>query len=129
MRLRVTVCAIALAFLVLAVGCDSQVVIASRSGTLDDDYVEEPISGEAKFIGMIKQIESHVGPIKQYKPMQWRFVPGSDSGEKFLSSVKIVEHEKAMLRYVFVFADDGKYSRLVGFHAKPRTGVAPPGQL
>jgi hypothetical protein len=156
--------------LVLNSACDSQLVIVDRSGTLDDDYVEEPISArskkyenallvsnavldkarggeyrtiydeffdarlksildEPKFAAMMKQIEGHVGPIKRYKPMQWGFIPRNEAGEKFLYSVKIVEHERGMIRYLFVFADDGHYGKLVGFHAKLRTGIAAPGEL
>ena len=170
MQPRLIASIMSVALLLSSSGCDSEVVIANRSGTVNDDYVEEPISersrkyenallvsnavldkvrgaeyqtiyrelfdprlksilDEPKFSGMMKQIETHFGPIKRYKPMQWGFVPRKEGGENLVYSVKIVEHEKGMMRYLFVFADDGKYQKLLGFHAKPRTGVTAPGQL
>lgn len=170
MRLHRIASLTSFALLALVHGCDSGVVIANRSGTVKDDYVEEPISDrskryenalqvsnvllnklrsaeyhaiyldffdsrlkaildEPKFIAMMKQVEADFGPIKRYKPMQWGFVPRKENGENILYSVKIVEHEKRMMKYFFVFADDGKYQKLIGFHAKPRAGVSAPGEL
>jgi hypothetical protein len=170
MQLRIVASAISVALLLVGSGCDGEVVIANRSGTVKDDYLEEPISerskkyenallvsnavldkvrsgeyetiykeffdprlrsilDEPKFTAMMKQIEAHFGPMTRYKPMQWGFVPRKEAGEKLLYSVKIVEHEKGAMRCLFVFADDGKYQRVLGFYAKPRTGVAAPGEL
>jgi len=61
--------------------------------------------------------------------MQWGYVLRKVNGENILYSVKIVEHEKGTMKYFFVFADDGKYQKMIGFRAKPRAGVTAPGQL
>jgi hypothetical protein len=170
MRLRSIASVTCLFLLALVAGCDGGVVIANRSGTVNDDYVEEPISNrskryenallvsnavidklrsaeyhaihqeffdpqfqatldEPKFIAMMKQVELHLGPIKRYKPMQWGFVPRQEAGKNILYSTKIVEHEKGMMNYFFVFTDDGKYQKLAGIHARVRTGTTLPGQL
>ena len=150
-------------------GCDFRTTVSSRSGTVTDDYVEEPLASgakkyenalkvsnaildglrsgraraihaeyfdprlrqsfsEAEFIAFLEKINSYVGPLKQYKRMQWGFAPREEGGDKRLISTKIVEHERGMAPYHFVFEDDGKYEKLIALRIKERTGVAEPGQ-
>lgn len=75
---------------------------------------------EANLVAMIAQIESQLGPMKRYKPMQWGFSFGEERGVKFVVSTKIVQHEKGELNYNFVFAADGPYRKLVGIHTRAR---------
>ena len=148
-------------------GCNFFLTTTYRSGTVDDDYVEEPIDGRAKkyenallmsnavldrlrtrpgaagpadafeagvrpfmshpkFVALMRSTEAEVGPIKQYKRLQWGFAPTQDDEGKRLISTKLVEHERGMMRYQFVFADDGKYEQFVGFRINKRVGVAGP---
>lgn len=150
------------------VACDAKINISNRSGSLDDDYVAEPLSGRSKkyenalnvsndvidkiisrnfdsiysdifdaqlksdldkkkFTSSIAKLESVFGNIKEYKKLQWGFFSGEEDGRKFLYSKKIVEYEKGMVKYLFVFNDDGKYRRIVGLHVEERKGVTPPG--
>ena len=151
-------------------GCDFSGAISTRSGTLDNDYVEEPLSGnvekfgtalvtsnnilhlmsqskfndiyriyfsesmksqmsKAQFRKLMDQIRQGAGPLKGYKEMQWNFFNGSDQGIDLLYSVKISEHEKTMMKYLFVFEKDRPYINLVGFFAKEYEGVTNPGQF
>lgn len=155
-----------LGVLFVLAACD--VRVSNRSGTLQDDYIEEPLSvmarefapaletsnaiiellirGETEtvhgkyfapslkqridqkmFAELFGKVVSVEGSLKTFKPMQWGFFSGKDQSENFLYSVKIAEHEKRMVKYLFVFDRDGRFSEIVGFHLKPRDGVSPPG--
>lgn len=156
-------------FIIFSVtGCDHSGNISSRSGSLDDDYVAEPISVIAKkyqpalttsneivalisnsnyneiydtyFSNKLKselskkvfneqmiKIESGIGKLINYKEMQWGFFGGERQGMNLIYSVKIAEHEKAMMKYLFIFEKDSPYNLLVGFSAKVRDSVSPPG--
>jgi hypothetical protein len=61
--------------------------------------------------------------------MQWSFAPRAERGQPILDSSKIVEYERGMVRFMFVFRDDGKYEKIAGLHTRERHGVAEPGQL
>jgi hypothetical protein len=61
--------------------------------------------------------------------MQWNFSTGKDKDLDLLYSVKIAEHEKTMMKYIFVFERDKPYINIVGFSVKQRQGVSTPGQL
>jgi hypothetical protein len=154
--------------LVSSCGGSVSVSTTHRSGPIDDDYVEEPLSAkatryehalevsnailaklqahdshsvyveridsllkpkvpEATFEGWLRSTEAHFGSLKSFKPMQWGFKLWTEDGRQLVSSTKIVEHERGMVRYHFVFADDGKFETLLGFHIYPRHGVASPG--
>lgn len=156
--------------LVLLIGCELQLNTGNRSGTIDDDYIAEPIGkysikytnalktsntvinhlieneyetiyndfihDEMKHILTIEslknintQIITAVGPFKNYKKMQWGFVPANENGRDLLFSIKIIEHEKNSLNYSFVFNNDGKYEKLVGLQIKERKGARPPNKL
>ncbi|HEX7833744.1 MAG TPA: hypothetical protein VF787_29085 [Thermoanaerobaculia bacterium] len=71
---------------------------------------------QQEFAGMLQKLERDAGPIVTYKRMQWAFDRGSNNGEDILTSTKIVQHQKGLLRYRFVFRDDGKYASLAGVH-------------
>ena len=141
-----------------------------RSGTIDDDYVAEPLSDMSRkyehalqtsnafinrmksgdqdsiyenlfssdlrnivsqqdFQKVIRQIHNEKGKIVRYKEMQWGFISGKEEGRNFIGSVKIVEHEKGMMKYLIVFDDDNKFDEIVGFRFKERDGVSIPGQF
>ncbi len=161
-------------FLVILVmiitGCDASLVTGNRSGSVDDDYIEEPIGQfslqyenalatsneivdlliqknykkihteyvhqEAKDIlsedvlaDLQAKLSSKVGEIKKYKKMQWGFLPATEKGKKLLVSFKIVEHDKLMFNYAFVFEDDGKYKRIVGLQINERKGPRFPNNI
>jgi hypothetical protein len=156
--------------LALVSSCSGSIKVATthRSGPIDDDYVEEPLSAKARryehalevsnailqklqahdshsvyleridslmksevpestFEGWIRTIDEHFGSLKSFKPMQWGFKVWSENGKDLVSSTKLVEHERGMVRYHFLFADDGKYETLLGFYMYQRHGVAAPG--
>lgn len=154
--------------MVASCGGSMQVSSAHRSGTVGDDYVEEPLSAkamryehalevsnailerlqardihavyvervdplmkadvpEATFEGLFQTIEGRFGAQKSFKPMQWGFKVWSQGGKDLVISTKLVEHERGMVRYHFLFADDGKYEMLLAFYMYERKGVAPPG--
>jgi len=149
-------------------GCDSSLNYSNRSGTLEDDYVAEPLSATSQkykkaletsnniinlfkngeyqgaynkyfsdhlksqvstdaFQNNLNKLRSSVGVLNNYKPMQWGFFSGKDQGMNLLYSVKIAEHEKNMMKYLFVFNHEGDFNEIVGFHVKVREGVTPPG--
>lgn len=162
-----------LCFLVVMItlpGCDFSGSISTRSGTLEDDYIEEPLATSveqyrtalltsnnilhlmsqgkfndihriyfselmksqmtrAQFRDFMQQIRNSAGPPLRYKEMQWNFFSGSDQGIDLLYSVKIVEHERDKVKYLFIFDKDRPYINLVGFAAKEYQGVSPPGQF
>lgn len=156
---------VSLSFLV---GCDGGLTTGNRSGTTQDDYIEEPLSklsakyenallASNKVLEMLKnreyeeinrtyvheslrdtltastfesiqnQLSNAIGPIETFKPMQWGFLTSEDAGKDILFSFKVVEHEKAILNYAFVFDNDGQYNKLIGFHVTQRNGPRSPG--
>jgi hypothetical protein len=161
----------AASFLLLAPflgSCSEKPPMGLRSGTPDDDYVEQPLSDEAKgfeqalnlsnralelikagdakgvyeqlldprlqakataeqFAAPIEGNLKTLGPIKQYKPQQWGFAQVQDGPLNAIYCTKLVEHERAIWRYHFKFANDGKFEKLIGISAFPRKAVGPPG--
>ena len=101
---------------------DSHAVYVERVDSLMKSDVPE-----ATFAGWIKTIDERFGALKSFKPMQWGFKVWSENGRDLVISTKLVEHERGMVRYHFLFADDGKYETLIGFYMYERVGVAPPG--
>jgi hypothetical protein len=93
-----------------------------------DDPMKAVIS-EAQLAAADRDIAKHFGAMKGYKPMQWSFAPRTERGMAILDSSKIVEYERGMVRFMFIFKDDGKYEKLAGLHTRERHGVAEPGQL
>lgn len=83
---------------------------------------------EDQFENSLRPLATY-GPVREYKPMQWSFATRIEKGRELLYSTKLVEHEKGRILYVFVFENDGKYERFVGFHWRPYTGVHTPGQI
>jgi hypothetical protein len=155
--------------LVLA-GCDVSFNSAIRSGDLQNDYVEEPLSSLAKKYEKALEVSNRAvksiteenythlhkyifaenlqkeasiealerglkenihkfGAIKEYKEMQWKFIPREEEIGDILYSVKIVKHEKTDVNYVFMFENNGKYHRIIGLHTVKKDGVSPPGQI
>lgn len=160
--------ALLIVFTLLLYGCDSPFSISYRSGSLDDDYIAEPLSDRSakyekalnisnqfiersstqdyngiydelfadslanqvskeSYLAMMAGVEKTFGQIVHYKPLQWGFFSCSDNDQSYLCSVKIVEHEKGMAKYLFIFVDDGEYKKLSGLKVKKRNGVSPPG--
>jgi len=76
-----------------------------------------------------KDAVAHFGAMKSYKPLQWGFASRVETGRKVLYSVKIVEYEHGKIRFTFIFADDGKYEKVIGIRTRTWTGPLPPGQL
>lgn len=151
-------------------GCDMDFNASVRSGSIDDDYVEEPFStfskkyenalsvsnlavesiikkdyaflydtvlseelrGQVSKDELERGIESSLvdfGEIKEYKKMQWSFIPKDIEAGSVVYSVKIVKHEKVDVSYVFVFRNDGKFENIIGIHSQVKRGVSPPGQI
>ena len=149
-------------------GCDFNTNV--RSGTVDDDYIEEPLAGGAEkyekaletsntfveyvkanridaiyqnlfseelratvsigdFKEMLGKVNSAAGKIIRYKKMQWSFISYSEEGRDVIGSVKLVEHENEMLKYLLVFDRSGDLTRIIGFHFKQRKGVSPTGHF
>jgi len=106
-----------------------------KAGELDSIYEQlfaeslKKLISQEDFKNLINQIHQAKGKILKYKKMQWGFISGQENGETFLASTKIVEHQKGMMKYLFVFQNDGKYSEIIGFRYKERDGVSPPGQF
>jgi hypothetical protein len=156
--------------LALLSACDFSPQTNIRSGSLDDDYVEEPLGDFAKrfenalavsntFIDLYKsndfeaiyqdifsdelrrkvsldqvrellgKVKSAKGEIIRFKKMQWGFFNYFEEGRNLIASTKIVEHENGLMKYLFVFDNDGKFEKIVGFRFKERAGVSPPGQF
>lgn len=154
--------------LLLLGGCDSDIGLSARSGSMDDDYVAEPLGvlakkyehaltvsnrfidyviaadydplyneifdadlrkliSKEKFEESMSRIEDLMGKIKGYKSQQWGFFSRTDNGVDYLYSIKIVEYEKGMMKFLIVFRNDGKYQTVLGFQAKERKGTTPPG--
>lgn len=142
--------------------------INNRSGTLDDDYVAEPLSklskkyenalkvsneilvkikaknyssiydvyfdeklktmlSKERFETQMLNLEGEYGDLVRFKKMQWGFFTTEENGETFLCSKKIVEHQRTMLKYLFVFRNDGDFYKIVGIQIRERKGVQPPG--
>lgn len=160
-----------LAFLLLCLGaCDINFNTDSRSGTIEKDYVAEPLSSTSskyenallvsnlfidhlkdgrvdsiytnlfsaelrkivpkkEFQQLLNQLTAAKGSVTRYKKMQWGFISGEENGRSFIGSVKLVEHENGMMKYLIVFDDDGKFEEIAGFRFKERDGVSPPGQF
>ena len=151
-------------------GCDVSFNSAVRSGDLDNDYIEEPLSilskkyenalnvsnlamksieeknyaflynnifsDELRSQITLKELEAGIertlidfGEIKEYKKMQWSFIPKNEELGAVLYSVKIVKHEKTDVNYVFLFKDDGEYKNIIAIQSQARKGVSPPGQI
>jgi len=143
---------------------------ASRSGTVDDDYIGHSIDPDYKkyesalvtsnavieclitkdfqtlhdryvdprfystmsveaLSSVFSQNEKKYGPIKNYLKGQWGFVPKKVKNQKALYSVKVVEHEKQLIDYFFVFDGDGNYDRILGFYIKRKDGARVPTRI
>ena len=158
-------------FLIVALtSCDFDVNVNSRSGSMEDDYVEEPLIGSVKkydkalstsnlfideiklnnlsltyesffseslrstislnqFENFIHQLVSERGKILAYKPMQWNFIKLEQDGKNYIASVKIVEHENVLMKYLVAFDANGPFDEIVYLNFKRKTGVLPAGQF
>ncbi len=81
------------------------------------------------FQKLINQIHSAKGKIIRYKEMQWGFISSKEEERNYIGSVKIVEHDKGMMKYLIVFDDDSKFDEIVGFRFKEKDGVSLPGHF
>lgn len=123
---------------------------AGDSQTIANQYVLDeikPLLTEKDIKGVIKKAEAKYGKIVSYKPMQWGFEPKVENGKRDKSefnrilaekygdgkkaakkipvvfSVKVVQHEKALVNYWFQFPDDMKYDKLLGIFYKEKKGT------
>lgn len=130
-------------------------MIAKDSKSIANDYVLEelkPLLGEKEIADLMAKAESRYGKIVGYKPMQWGFEPRVENGKRdksefnriiaekygdkkaakkipILFSVKVVEHENALVNYWFQFPADGEYNSLLGIFYKEKKGTRNVGQF
>ena len=93
-----------------------------------DPRLQQKLSAE-QFTAPIRATLQKFGPIRQSNPAQYAFAHGQNATMKLLFSTKVVQHERATLRYQFQFEDDGKYEKIVGMSVddgKPPPKAAPP---
>lgn len=128
---------------------------AGNTKKIANDYVLEeikPLLTEQQLNDLLKKSEAKYGKIVSYKPMQWGFEPRVENGKRdksefnkilaqkygdkkaakkipILFSVKIVQHEKALVNYWFQFPADGQYNKLLGVFYKKREGTRNIGQF
>jgi hypothetical protein len=67
-----------------------------------DSYFSEIENSDTFQSNWTKIFETY-GDIKSFKKQQWHFAVNHESNNKFLSSIKIVHHEKASFNYIFIF--------------------------
>lgn len=122
---------------------------------ISENYVLEelqPLLTEKDIAAVIANAKHKYGRIVSYKPMQWGFEPRVENGkrdksefnrvvaEKYgskkaasnipvLFSVKIVQHEHALVEYWFQFPADGEYKKLLGIFYKEKKGTRNIGQF
>jgi hypothetical protein len=152
-----------------SIGCNVHFDVSHRSGSVDDDYVGEPLTDDVRkyehalevsndFLRRFRKDEyeaidaelcsrefhelcgaegladigakakEHYGTMLRYKPQQWGFASSTRDGRRLLCSTKIIECERTKVRCNFVFADDGKYEKLLGVHFSEWKGALAPGQ-
>jgi len=150
--------------------CSVEINTANRSGTVSDDYIEEPISEKSKkysaalessnkLIELIKKKEfqkihgsfvddsmksvlteqvlensyteavNAMGDIVEYKQNQWGFVPTKNDDLEYVTSYKIVFHEKGRLDYSFSFKLEGDQSKIFRIALKPRKKARMPNEM
>lgn len=128
---------------------------AGDAKSIAEDYVLEeikPLLTEKQIAEVMTKAEEKYGKIVSYKPMQWGFEPKVENGKRdksefnkiiaekygdkkankkipILFSVKIVQHEKALVNYWFQFPADGKYDKLLGIFYKQKKGTRNIGQF
>lgn len=128
---------------------------AGDAKSIAENYVLEeiqPLLTEKQIAEVIAKAEAKYGKIVSYKPMQWAFEPKVENGKRdksefnrivaekygdkkankkipILFSVKIVQHEKALVNCWFQFPSDGKYDKLLGIFYKQKKGTRNTGQL
>ncbi len=69
---------------------------------------------QEQFVAMLQRVQDKLGPITRYKPVQWDFMSRTDKNGRFVTSTQIVEHERGMMEYSFVFKQGGPYDKQVG---------------
>ncbi|MEE4245526.1 MAG: hypothetical protein V2I33_08950 [Kangiellaceae bacterium] len=99
-----------------------------------DDIYDNLISDELKIqmskqilITRLSSITTNIGEIKEYKDLQWSFINFEQDGKSLLGSVKIVEHNDILAKYIFVFDKSQGFDKIVAFSFKVKVGVAPAG--
>ncbi len=105
---------------------------SGKMGTIYETMFSDDLKtilSQQDFRKVMDQIQNAKGKVIRYKEMQWGFISGKEDGRKFIGSVKIVEHEKGMMKYLIVFDDDNEFDRIAGFRFKERDGVSIPGQF
>ena len=83
----------------------------------------------AKLEKGIEESFINFGEIKEYKKMQWHFIPRDEEYGSVLYSVKIVKHEKTDVSYVFAFNNDGEFNNIIAIHSQEKNNVSLPGQI
>ena len=99
---------------------------------LRSSYLGPPLDvglDDAKLAALLESAETNFGAWTATGPLQWNVATEMDGGVRYLYSTKIAEHEHGRVRYRFVFADDGKYERMVGFQSRAWKGPLGPGEI
>lgn len=130
-------------------------MMEDNAKAIADNYVLEelkPLLTEDDIQKVINNAEAKYGKIVSYKPMQWGFEPRVENGKRdtsefnkiiaekygdkkaskkvpILFSVKIVQHENALVNYWFQFPADGEYNKILGVFYKEKTGTRNIGQF
>lgn len=84
---------------------------------LFDEVLKNKVTVD-EFIKLNTDISNAIGPVTEYKNMQWAFFPGHADSMKILRTVKIVKYGSKILAYTFVFKNDRIYKKIIGFHVK-----------
>ena len=108
-------------------------VIAGESGLAHKLYINDGLKSvlEADDIKRLFYPDNpdFTGNIKSYKRYQWSFFIEQRSSGDRLHSVKIVEHDKRMKKYDFVFEVNKGFKSIVGFYGSLKKDVSPPGEF
>jgi hypothetical protein len=75
---------------------------------------------------MNAELVSHAGPFSTFLPKQWNFRAYAGSKGKWVTSKKIVSHERGTIYYGFTFANEHA-TKLIGLHLVPRPNKGPYG--
>jgi hypothetical protein len=91
-------------------------------GVFNDDKLNA-VPAKDIILSFVANVEKNVGPITWYKKMQWHFFHNKQSADKIAYLIKIVEHEKVTLKYVFVFDYGSENLTVIDFYVKKRGSV------
>lgn len=108
-----------------------QALTSEQYGFIATNYVNTDMAPEltaAELQHVSISITKIAGEFNSFKEGQWGFVPEQKDGMNLVHSVKIVEHEKMPMHYIFTYLE-GQPNRIVGVTIKQRNGVRAPNEL